>query len=138
MPEKSEFIKWCDELDANGYHILYGNGQAPTELHGFLPAGEMFYFRARGSTARFDVGFDNPDAARWSEVLTGIFWTVTIEDDTDNDYAYSWLKPEEAREMFEGMLQDYLDANILLKGLELPTQERIAVLNDMLMHDLVS
>lgn len=136
--QKSEFMQWCDELEANGYHILWGSGQAPTELQGFLPAGEVFYFRARHTTARIEIGVDNPDASKWSEVFSKVFYTRSQEADGDNDQEYSWLDAREARAIFEDLLRAYEESEMHLVALVKPTPERLTVLKNMLMHDLVS
>lgn len=135
---KSEFMQWCDELEAEGYHILFAHAQGPTELQGFLPAGEVFYFRARGSVAKLEVGFDNPDASKWSEVFEEVIWEIDVEDLTGGDFLYSWLETEAAKVLFGAFLREYRQAGIEIGGLTKPTQERLEMLKRMLMTDLVS
>lgn len=135
---KSEFMQWCDELEAEGYHILYAEAQCPTELQGFLPGGEVFYFRARGSVAKLEVGFDNPDASKWSEVFEEVIWNIEVEDLTGDDFLYSWLKVEDAQAIFLAFIREYRQTGIEIGGLVKPTQERLEMLKRMLMTDLVS
>ncbi len=133
---KSEFMQWCDELEANGYHILWAHADCPTELQGFLPDGEVFYFRARGSIATFEVGFDNLDAQKWAQVYEDVIWGTIRLDQSEGMYAYSWLSLEEAQALFKPMLQEYRQTGIVIGSLAKPTNERILVLKQMLMVDL--
>jgi len=133
---KSEFMQWCDKLEANGYQILWAYAQCPTELQGFLPDGEMFSFRARGSVATLEVGSDNSDAEQWAQVYEDVIWSTTRKDQSEAMFTYSWLSLEEAQALFKPMLQEYRQTGIVIDGLAKPTDERIVVLKQMLMIDL--
>jgi len=131
-------MQWCDELEANGYYILWAHTECPTELQGFLPDGEVFYFRARGNEATLEVGFDNTDAEKWAQVFEDVIWSTDREDQSEAAFAYSWLSLEAAQALFKPMLQEYRQTGIVIGGLARPTDERIVMLKQMLMTDLAS
>ena len=74
----------------------------PVQLEGLLPSGETFYFRARGTGARLDIGHkgDTP-----SEVCRQPAWTRRLERWTWP--AAGWLEPVACEALLRELLAAY-------------------------------
>lgn len=47
------------KLESEGFKIEYCGGFAPTQIGGYMPGGEYFYYRARGEQVSLEVWTEN-------------------------------------------------------------------------------